>query len=89
ERKSTVVVYALTGAAGPGRELFSQPGRMTDVEWSPDGRWVLVAWAAADQWVFLRADGGRGIVASSSIIRQLNRGSASAPFPSISGWCCR
>ncbi|MFN2471364.1 MAG: WD40 repeat domain-containing protein [Gaiellaceae bacterium] len=87
-RRSTVHLY---GPGGREREIFSGGGRMTDVEWSPDGRWLLVAWQSADQWVFLRpADDDLGkLVARSSISKQLNRGAASAAFPAIAGWCCR
>ena len=77
------------GGRGPRQQLFAGAGRMTDVEWSPDGRWLLVAWETANQWVFVRpGDGATKIVARSSITEQLNGAAANAEFPHISGWCC-
>ncbi len=85
--RSAVVLYELNGQAAVGVELFSGGGRMTGVEWSPDGRWLVIAWESADQWVFMRADESK-VVARSSITAQLNRGAANAPFPTLAGWCC-
>jgi hypothetical protein len=77
------------GGTGRRRQLFEGTGRMTDVEWSPDERWLLAAWESADQWVFVRVgDGASKIVARSSITAQLNGGATDAPFPTIAGWCC-
>jgi WD40 repeat protein len=71
------------------RRLFAGPGTLTDVAWSPDGRWLLVAWRSADQWLFLRPGGGQRIVAVSDIARQFNPGGEGlGGFPSVSGWCC-
>ena len=66
------------------RRVFTGAGRFTDVEWSPDGRWLLIAWADADQWVFIRSAGVRRIDAVSRISAQFE----SARFPSLAGWCC-
>ena len=38
---------------GHARLLFAGPGTFGDVVWSPDGRWLLVDWPTANQWVFL------------------------------------
>ena len=57
------------------------------VAWSPDGRWLLVSWPAADQWVFVRVIGGPRISAVSKIAQQFSAG-ASAQFPRLEGWCC-
>jgi hypothetical protein len=85
---STVWTVRRGGEATP-QQVFEGVGRMTDVEWSPDGRWLLVAWEFSDQWVFIQpAAGPAKIVARSSITAQLNRGSSEAPFPTIAGWCC-
>lgn len=67
----------------PGGRLFVGPGRFSDLAWSPDGEWLLVGWPAADQWVFVRADGG-GIRAVSDVSGQFRSGS----FPHVEGWCC-
>jgi hypothetical protein len=65
------------------RVLFRGTGEFRDLAWSPDGRWLLVTWATADQWVFIRVAGGRRIAAVSGITRQFG-----GSFPSLSGWCC-
>jgi hypothetical protein len=67
-----------------GRQLFAGAGVRT-VSWSPDGRWLLVDWPAADQWVFLRVVGAPRIAAVSHIARQFSAGKA---FPQLEGWCC-
>ena len=63
--------------------LFSGAGTLSGLTWSPDGRWLLVGWPAADQWVFLRAD-GRSIRAVANVSAQFR----SHTFPRVEGWCC-
>jgi hypothetical protein len=67
-----------------GRVVFRGTGEFRDIARSPDGRWLLVTWPTADQWVFVRTDGRRRIEAVSGITRQFGGGS----FPRIAGWCC-
>lgn len=66
-----------------GRALFNGTGVVDDLAWSPDGRWLLVSWPTADQWVFRRADGTR-IRAVSNVSEQFR----SRGFPRVEGWCC-
>jgi len=66
------------------RVLFRGTGEFRQLAWSPDGRWLLVTWPTADQWIFVRVAGGRRIVAVSSITEQFGGGA----FPSVAGWCC-
>ncbi|HSI97596.1 MAG TPA: WD40 repeat domain-containing protein [Gaiellaceae bacterium] len=66
-----------------GRTLFNGTGIFREIAWSPDGRWLLVTWRTADQWVFVRADGKR-IRAVASVSHQFR----SRSFPRIEGWCC-
>ncbi len=66
-----------------GRTVFSL-GRLRQLVPSPDGRWLLATWPAADQWIFVRVRGPRKIVAVSGITKLLGGGS----FPTVSGWCC-
>ncbi len=69
--------------ANAARRLFSGVGDFEDIAWSPDGEWVLVTWPAADQWLFLRAN-GRSIRATSNVSEQFR----SRSFPRLEGWCC-
>ena len=66
------------------RRLFVATGRLGQLAWSPDGRWLLVAWPAADQLIFVRSARPHRIVAFSDISRQFGGGR----FPTIGGWCC-
>jgi hypothetical protein len=66
----------------PGSAL-SGPGVLRDLAWSPDARWLLVGWPAADQLVLVRADGER-VRAVSNVSEQFR----SRSFPRLQGWCC-
>lgn len=66
------------------RRVFAGTGRFGRVAWSPDGRWLLIGWPSADQWVFVRVRGPRRIVAVSKVSRQFD----SVSFPTVAGWCC-
>jgi hypothetical protein len=74
----------LLSADRGAQRVFAGAGRFHDVAWSPDGRWILVGWRDADQWVFVRVAGKRRIEAVSRVSEQFE----SAGFPRISGWCC-
>jgi Tol biopolymer transport system component len=70
-----------------GRQLFAGAG-VRAVTWSPDGRWLLVDWPTADQWVFLRVTGSPHIAAVSRIAQQFSSTGATTHFPQLDGWCC-
>ena len=65
-----------------GRVRFSGTGTFSDPTWSPDGRWVLVSWRDADQWLFVRAAGARRVHAVANVSRQFDSGTP----PRIAGW---
>jgi hypothetical protein len=68
--------------------LYAGSGRFTELEWSPDGRWLLAPWRDADQWLFIRSGGGK-LDAVSNISRQFAPGTTGpVSFPRIDGWCC-
>ncbi len=73
---------------GPGlrspRRLFAGAGRLAGLAWSPDGKWLLVGFPGADQWLFIRSVGRHRLVAVSNVAAQFR----SASFPHIDGWCC-
>jgi dipeptidyl aminopeptidase/acylaminoacyl peptidase len=87
--RSRVDSLALRGSSPRLRRLFAGDGSFTDLSWSPDGRWLLVAWREADQWVFLRSARVRKVDAVAHIARHFDPG-ANLPrgFPRIGGWCC-
>jgi hypothetical protein len=60
---------------------------LRQVDWSPDGRWLLISWPTANQWVFVRVLGAPRIAAVSRIAQTFASG-ASAGFPQLDGWCC-
>jgi len=69
--------------ANAARRLFSGSGRFGQVAWAPDAEWLVLSWPAADQWVFVRADGKR-IRAISNVSEQFR----SRTFPRVEDWCC-
>ena len=74
---------------GSQRRLFAVSGRLSDLAWSPDGSRLLLAWADADQWLFLPLDGNDRIRAIEGIAAIFSPSSAGrALFPRVDGWCC-
>jgi WD40 repeat protein len=72
---------------GKARLLFAGPGTFGDIAWSPDGKWLLVAWPTADQWVFLH---GARVRAVANIKEQFPRKDHLGPTLQLSDrWCCR
>jgi WD40 repeat protein len=72
------------------RRLFSAPGRLGDLAWSPDGSRLLVTWRDADQWLFIPVTGRGRTTAVDGISSQFSPGAERPSFPSVdvSGWCC-
>ena len=65
-----------------GRTLFRGTGTFSQLTFSPNGRWLLVSWPTANQWVFVRTGRHRKIVGASRISVQFGG------FPRVEGWCC-
>jgi len=84
---SAIELFDPGGRSKP-RPVFSGPGRFTSLAFSPNGRWLLVAWPAADQWLFVSTRGGK-VKPVGHISQQFAPG-ASGPtaFPRLEGWCC-
>jgi hypothetical protein len=68
--------------ASAARKLFSGSGAFTALTWSPDGRWLVVAWRDADQWLFLSTVGRRRVTAVANVTDQFG----SRRFPTLGGW---
>jgi hypothetical protein len=65
------------------RTVFRGSG-LASVTPSPNGRWLLVTWPRADQWVFVGPHGA--LRAAAGIVDQFHSRSG---FPRVEGWCCR
>jgi hypothetical protein len=73
----------LTGVTtGPTRQIFKGAGLFTNAIWAPNGRWVLLDWATADQWLFIRSPAVKKIVPISNIDANFGNGAM------LAGWCC-
>lgn len=87
--RSEVVLLSVHGRRWHARQAFAGAGRFAGVRWSPDGRWLLLSWREADQWLFLRSAPATKLVAVGHIGRAFEpdrRGAAA--FPALGGWCC-
>lgn len=74
---------SIVSELGSGRTIFAGTGVFDEITPSPDGRWLVVDWRTADQWVFVRLEGRRALRAFSGIAGQFGGGEAV-----IAGWCC-
>jgi hypothetical protein len=86
--KSRLVLFRPSSGGPSERTIYSGPGRFADVRWSPDGSLLLVTWPDADQWLFVRPEGGN-VDAVANVSRQFAPGGkVTEGFPRVSGWCC-
>jgi dipeptidyl aminopeptidase/acylaminoacyl peptidase len=89
--RSELVLMEAEAERGEERSLFSAAGDFGTLAVSPDGRWALLGWVNADQWLFLRLDRLR-VRAVSGIAEQFGGPLKDAPvarqFPSSVSWCC-
>jgi hypothetical protein len=83
-RRSDVLLLDARRPKAPPRRVFADSGVLSGATWSPDGRWLLIGWETADQWVFVRVTGKRRIAAVSNVSAQFR----SSRFPRVEGWCC-
>lgn len=84
-----VTVYSHTGGRTLARRVLAGV-ELGQVAWSPNGRWLLISWPAADQWVFVRVGGQPHIAAVSRISQQFSTPLiTSTQFPRFEGWCCQ
>jgi hypothetical protein len=64
-----------------GRTVFNGAGVISDVAWSPNGRWLLLNWLGADEWIFLRTP-AKKLVTVPNVRGTFGAGA------SVAGWCC-
>jgi WD40 repeat protein len=80
---SQVRLLSVRGRSWHERAGAPVSGAFSSLEWSPDGRSLLLAWPAADQWLFVSP--GR-VQPVSGIARAFASGAGPASFPSVGGW---
>jgi hypothetical protein len=80
-RSSVLLADADRLSRGP-RPVFEGAGRFFGVSWSPDGRWLVVGWPSADQFVFVHIGATPKLDAVSNVSRQFR----SRTFPGLAGW---
>ena len=85
-RSSELLLYRVHRSARPQR-IFAGPGLLEGLTWSIDGSVLALALPSADQWLFLRPNGGLEAVVS-GIGRQFGA-RATDGFPRPAGWCYR
>ena len=71
-----------TSVSIDGAEALSAPGRLSDLVWSPDGRWLLAGWSGADHWLAVRGGSGARDSSVSAVRHRFGSGSR------VRGWCC-
>lgn len=64
-----------------GDQVFRGAGAIDGASWSPDGRWLLLDWRSADQWLFLSST-VKKLVTVSNIRATYGDGAT------LAGWCC-
>jgi WD40 repeat protein len=82
--RSELLVFDAAHPVKP-RRLFAATGSFTGLEWSPDGRWLLLAWPDADQWLFVGTGGKRKVLPVARVAEQFSQ---TGVFPALGGWCC-
>ena len=71
---------SVVSVLGSRQPLFPSAGRLAQVVPSPDGRWLLLTWPDADEWLFVRVGGSARVRAVGNISEQLG---GRAP---VEGW---
>ena len=87
---SNLVLLQAEADSGEERLLHSASGTLGTLAVSPNGRWLLVGWVNADQWLFLRLSAAK-VQAVSNIVVQFGgapTGPLSSTFPRSVSWCC-
>ena len=85
---STVSVFSPGPGATSPKVVFRTPGLLKGLALSPDGKWLVVGWRSADQWLFLEPKAGGEVRAFENISAQVAAGDPKPPFPRPTGWCC-
>jgi hypothetical protein len=65
-----------------GETVLRAQGRLTDLDWSPDSRWLLAGWTSADHWLLVRASAHARDATVSGVRHRFG------PTARTHGWCC-
>lgn len=76
----------LSRRGGGTRDLFFARSRLVGPTWSPDGRWILIGWPAADQWLFVDPKDPKNVLAFGRIAEQFTPGAPDPRFPRVLAW---
>lgn len=89
--RSDLVLLSAEANPGEARFLYSAPGEFGSLAISPNGKWLLVGWMNADQWLFVRLAAAK-VQAVSNISQQFGVETEGKPiekaFPESVSWCC-
>jgi hypothetical protein len=89
--RSDLLLQQAEREPGEARFLYSAPGDFGTLSISPNGKWLLVGWVNADQWLFLRLKAAK-VISVSGIAQQFGAGQRVGPlskaFPASVSWCC-
>ncbi len=89
QKQGTIVAGRVDGRTFAGQTLFSAPSRLGRPVPSPDATSILVPWPAANQWLFVSADGRGRLHAIDDISHEFDpKATGPVPFPRVEGWCC-
>lgn len=93
-RGELVVIRAEPGRTRQ-RVLFSGPGEIAGLAFSPNARWLAFGWPPADSWLFVRPAVDTKLIERINAIADISARFRSDPddlappgFPRIFGWCC-
>ena len=71
----------------PAADSPALPGRVVDPVFSPDGKWLLLGWRVADEWLFLSTPIGAKVAAIPAVGQRLAPISPGRwAFPRVLGW---
>lgn len=74
-------------AGADGRDTPSLPGRIGAPAFSPDGKWLLLGWRVADEWLFISTPTAGRVAAVPSVGKRLAPISPGRwAFPRVIGW---
>jgi len=74
------------GLKFPPRATFTGTTQLSDVTWSPEGKWLAVAWPRAGQLVFVGVAATPKLYVVSNVARQFDPAAKLPRFPNVARW---